>query len=296
MKPRQSFSSKAAAFLLILTITAVCLTGCRSVPAELPYSSAEICEETELTETVRLHPAITVETFRNRSYPLIYHLVTIDLSDRTLAITATPLSAGNTAAAGCVKGESTLSFAKRTDALVAINATPYAIPGNKPRFLTPYRKLTGLFIESGRQFSAPESRYAALGFTGEKQAFILNSQTDPLPSDTAFVFGGFWQILKDGEHCGSFKNIQDSRTAAGISKDGMTLFLLSVEGERPFSSRGLSYYDCAEILKKAGASSAIELDGGSSASLVIQGENFLSYRVSHIVANNFGITAEESVY
>lgn len=287
LKNRHAFT-KLPLILLVLLFSAACLTGCRSLP---PVDEPDFYFSTANPDTVLVskntpHRSISVETYRNKAYPLIWHLVTIDLSDPELAIVADPLPADGY---GCVEAETTLEFARRTGALVAVNATPFSVPAGKPFHATNERQLEGLFISDGLWFSDSKEQYGALGFTRDKRAFVLESQNDLLPSDTAFVFGGFWVILKDGEHYDSFKAIQDSRTAAGISEDGKTLFLLSVEGEQPLASRGLSYFDCAEILKHAGAVNAVQLDGGASGSLIIQGNNALSYPTIRVVANSFGI-------
>ncbi|MBQ0167535.1 MAG: phosphodiester glycosidase family protein [Treponema sp.] len=300
MNITQPLRKKRAAFVFTaLLLAAFSLSGCATIrSAGAPLSYNEVSSETVLVSAATLHPAITVETYRNENYPLTYHLVTVDLSDSSISLVSAPLlaaSSADSAESVCVTGETTQSFAQRTGAIVAINATPFSIPGNKPLFMTSRRLFTGLVIEDGTQLSAPEERYGALGFTKDNTAFIMESQTEPLPEDTVSVLGGFWIILKDGKHTDDFADIQNSRTAAGISADGKTLFLLSVEGERSASSRGLNYYDCAEILKKAGARSAIQLDGGGSTSLIIQGNNKLSYSKKRAVANNFGICVTISI-
>ena len=61
------------------------------------------------------------------------------------------------------------------------------------------------------------------------------------------------------------------------AEDGKTLFLLCAEGERKGKSVGLSYQDSSDILLAAGAKDAIQMDGGGSTSLFVNGKNFLSY-------------------
>ncbi len=61
------------------------------------------------------------------------------------------------------------------------------------------------------------------------------------------------------------------RTAAGISADGGTAFLLVGEGRVP-RSHGVSAVDAACILREAGASDAMLFDGGGSAALYLKGK------------------------
>jgi len=60
------------------------------------------------------------------------------------------------------------------------------------------------------------------------------------------------------------------RTAVGASRDGHRLFLVTVDGRQPFS-RGVSLLGMALILKRYGAWSAINLDGGGSTALAANG-------------------------
>lgn len=282
-------------FLLVL-LSAVSFSGCTSVPAAddsgRPQFSANSPDNVLISREV-LHPAITFEKYRNKAYPVIWHLVTIQLSDSRISLVADPLSCKEY---GIVEGETASAFAKRTGAFLVINMSPFSTPGKVPYNKTKNRVLSGIFIADGIQYSNPVSYHAAIGFTREKKAFILDNQKKTLPENTVFLFDAFNQILKNGEHYGDYKDIQDSRNIAGISEDGMTLYLLSVEGEIDFMSVGLNYYDCAEILKKAGAADAVALDGGYSTSLVIQGKNRLSYPSLRAVCNHLGVMISTSVY
>ena len=80
----------------------------------------------------------------------------------------------------------------------------------------------------------------------------------------------------------------------GVSKDGKTLYLLVVEGEKQKYSRGLSFQECADIFIRLGADNALQMDGGGSASLFINGENVLSYRKfrKNAAFAGFGVCAD----
>ena len=96
-------------------------------------------------------------------------------------------------------------------------------------------------------------------------------------------------MLEDGAVLQDFIRRGDSRSGVGLSADGKTLFILVVEGERPLQSRGLSYPQCGEIFREMGCSDALELDGGSSSELCINGKSVLSYKVITRQANSFGV-------
>jgi len=60
------------------------------------------------------------------------------------------------------------------------------------------------------------------------------------------------------------------RTAAGVRADG-TLLFVTVDGRRPEESVGMSLPELTDLMLELGAVSAINLDGGGSTSMVIEG-------------------------
>lgn len=92
------------------------------------------------------------------------------------------------------------------------------------------------------------------------------------------IGGGPWlvrngEVAVDGEAQGfdanSFVNKRHPRTAAGVTAQGK-LLLVTVDGRYPWS-RGASLPEMAAILKQAGAVNAINLDGGGSTSMFVDG-------------------------
>lgn len=82
------------------------------------------------------------------------------------------------------------------------------------------------------------------------------------------------------------KDIFAPRTAVGIGKDNK-LFLVTVDGRRSGYSVGLTLKELAELLKKLNLKDAINLDGGGSTELVLDGEiiNKLSERHERKISN-----------
>lgn len=224
----------------------------------------------EVFEWEEVCPGVAHFDFENSEIPLIYHAVKIDL---TLADIV------------CSRNESTAQFAARTQCAVAVNATPFRRSG----------QLAGIHKEAGEVLSQPVARYGAIAFKLAGNgggpgcvARIFASQADEEIEDFDYAFGGFFVVLRDGLVCTEFIRRGDSRTGVGLSVDGKTLYLLVVEGERLDQSRGLSYPQCGEVFKAMGCSDAIELDGGSSSVLCINGKSVLSYKVHTRQSNSFG--------
>ncbi|MFM7322082.1 MAG: phosphodiester glycosidase family protein [Armatimonadota bacterium] len=65
-------------------------------------------------------------------------------------------------------------------------------------------------------------------------------------------------------------NGRSPRTAAGIAKDG-TILLVVVDGRMPSVSRGATLAELADLLIALGADEAINLDGGGSSTMVVDG-------------------------
>lgn len=79
-------------------------------------------------------------------------------------------------------------------------------------------------------------------------------------------------ILKDGEPQGSDNNIfkfRHPRTGIGYTKDRKTLFLVVVDGRQKGWSLGLRTEQFGTLFKSLGAQWALNLDGGSSSTMVI---------------------------
>lgn len=198
-----------------------------------------------------------------------YTIVQIDLAASGIRIATYPQKQAPGRGITCKR------FAQKTGSVIACNTTPYS------GLLFSRRALVGVQVSASIQYAEPNKRYDALLLTKEAHGFsasIAAPQSTQTCAAADYAIGGYWQILRDGEVVQSFAHIYDARLACGISKDGRTLYLLAVEGGR-FHRRGLTYPECAEILSAAGAYNALEFDGGSSTSLVVNGKNMLSYPV-----------------
>ena len=84
--------------------------------------------------------------------------------------------------------------------------------------------------------------------------------------------GGRQVLLRSGQIMSSDATLEP-RTAAGVSMDGKTVYLLAVDGRWEGWSVGASYPMLANILLGAGAYDAINLDGGGSTTFVVRSGN-----------------------
>uniref|UniRef100_A0A8C3KL32 N-acetylglucosamine-1-phosphodiester alpha-N-acetylglucosaminidase n=1 Tax=Calidris pygmaea TaxID=425635 RepID=A0A8C3KL32_9CHAR len=138
------------------------------------------------------------------------------------------------------------------------------------------------------QFGIRKDGTMVFGYLSEEDVL---DQANPF---VQLVSGVVW-LLRDGEvyvsqsrvaECGDvqttgtfdkFINVISARTAVGHDSQGQ-LVLVHVDGQT--ESRGVNLWEMAEFLKKQGIINAINLDGGGSATLVLNG-TLASYPSEH---------------
>ena len=238
--------------------------------------------------------------FENKYYPVRWHCVKINLECEKLTVVTYPASENDFdrrigQKSGILKGITIKKFSEMSHALICVNTTPF----ERHSYFSSDRKISGLHSAEKKILSPPVAKYSAVCFSKNPEdtgytAKILKSQKNQDYSSYDFSFGGFFQILTDGKKEEFKAASNDSRTAMGVSKDGKTLYLLVVEGEKQKYSRGLSFQECADIFIRLGADNALQMDGGGSASLFINGENVLSYRKfrKNAAFAGFGVCAD----
>ena len=107
-----------------------------------------------------------------------------------------------------------------------------------------------LYISSGNRlsFDAPAKPFNAI--SGE---YMLAMGSEPIPD------------LDDSE--------LHPRTAIGYSKNARYLYLVVVDGRQPFYSEGITVKELADLIISLGAQYAMNLDGGGSSTMVVEGRD-----------------------
>ena len=162
------------------------------------------------------------------------------------------------------------SFAQSNKLTVAINTTPFAKNGSKVQ-------AEGIIKQDGQTLCEPLEKYSALAFSfdddGTLYCSIHENQKSEQIDNYSYAYGGFFVILKDGL-VQEFSDIKRSRTACGTDDDGRWLYLFAVTPDFSLTDRnGLSYSECALILKELGCTQAMQFDGGHSTSMIVNGKS-----------------------
>ncbi len=129
----------------------------------------------------------------------------------------------------------------------------------------------------------PENGFVAVSYSANKNFILDNFNTDfPAVLDVKcnidwkkvdMAVSGSSVLLKDGvipsefSFASSDNNRRNPRTLVGSSKDGKTLFIVTVDG-RQKESIGMTLNEAAQYMKELGAYNALNLDGGGSTTMV----------------------------
>lgn len=224
-------------------------------------------------------------TFSNKRV----HVIKVDLSNPQVKLRSST---------AVERGLTPSEFGKKTGVVAAINGD----------FFDGLLQPIGLAAGVGELWpkSADTKEWSFLACTEKNDCFIENyNQVTPWRADWKTVVGG-WQILRDpgfewttayDTSCGDFCTISHPRTALGLSADRKTMWWVMVEG-RQGSLTGLTLADTTRIFKRLGAEWALNLDGGGSSGLVLNGKRVngrpLNEPMERRVANCLGVLIEEN--
>jgi exopolysaccharide biosynthesis protein len=112
-----------------------------------------------------------------------------------------------------------------------------------------------------------------------------------------YAFAGGPNLVTNGEKCVDydcqnftpfFASVRTARSAIGVKKDG-TVILLVVDGKQKGVSEGASLYDMADLLIQLGAYNAMNLDGGSSTQIAVDGQ------LVNVPTNRYGAKVTDAV-
>lgn len=190
-------------------------------------------------------------------------VVRVDLTNQNLLIVATPEEN---------KGIVVSEFAEMVSAIAAVNAD----------YFDPEMRPVGHAMSGGDGWDERHGsrNQPVLGFgEGRAEIFAVESRDAALPEWVEEAVSG-WPVVVDAcralsadELPGSdgFTRAPHPRTAAGVAEDGKTLFLVVADGRRE-GVPGLTLAELGELMRELGACVALNLDGGGSSAMVVEGE------------------------
>jgi hypothetical protein len=226
----------------------------------------------------------------NPTRPVRLTLLRINLTSSEIALYATKEADS---------GITTREYAARVGAQIAINGGAFMVNGYAPRGLA-----RGDF-QNWANTGADDLRTTVFYFqrVGERTIAVIegDSVVDPLhvPEGVEGLISGRPLLVRASHVATDQINCADPismdcqlapRSAIGISPDGNMMWLVTVDGWQS-ASAGMTLPDLAQFLVDRGAGTAMALDGGSSSTLVLDGNhiNAPSDGVERRVANHLAV-------
>lgn len=265
-------------------VTRSCLTTW--LPARLLLVVVSTC--TLQVATARADDVVTMphegvrHIARTTATPNRIHIVEVDLTHPKVRLRATRPGE---------RGQVVSAFAADTGCQVAINGDFFSFDGYST---------SGLAIGDGTIWpdSASDNTDQGVVAFGVDNRALLNRPgiVTPVEDWMSDVVSGRPMLVRDGQRvdypsCVGFC-ARNPRTAIGLSEDGTTLYLVTVDG-RSSTSAGASLNELGALMLSLGAYKALNLDGGGSTTMVVKGDGGVVNRPSdgsqRVVANHLGV-------
>ena len=152
------------------------------------------------------------------------------------------------------------------DMRLAVNSAQW-LPWEKP-FNHKYADNMSLVVSDGEMVSPPIGFPSFIVYRDGTAEFRNVKRDEPL-TNILHAVSGWEMIVEDGAI--RPKNAAEGampRTVFGLSKDKRYLYLLITDGRQPGYSMGTTAYEAGQWMLHLGAESAMNMDGGGSATLI----------------------------
>ena len=223
-------------------------------------------------EQRRLFQGITYQRIVRQSPRLmVIHIVSIDLKADGIRTLVTP---GDPDQARPLSAKTTSQFLVDNDLQLAINGDAF-VPWEDNGLLgyTPHPgervSPLGLAASRGKLYSPDTDEQPTL-YLGDAGKAAINAMTGKLYNA---ISGYKLLVWRGAVVAGLSTDDPDPRTAVGLNQAGSHLIIMVVDGRQPGYSEGATEAELAAILLEQKVYSAMNLDGGGSSTLVMQGED-----------------------
>ena len=177
----------------------------------------------------------------------------------------------------------TSKFAKDSGAVVAMNGSFYNM--KKPYNSVCYFKKHGVeeFVfnekmaqrDNGAVAISAKGKLSVHPADASEPGNVAPAQTWPAALDAVSVVSSGPVLLVDGKDArldeNSFNRNRHPRSAVGTA--GKKVYLVTVDGRNAENAQGVSLWEFTKIMRWIGAEDALNMDGGGSTTLYVEGEN-----------------------
>jgi hypothetical protein len=244
--------------LLIAAIAALAIYD-RGRPAPIPTRES-LFNGVTYNRTVRLTPR-----------PLMIHAITVDMKAGGIRALVTPPD--DRESQYPLRARTTSQFLQEYGVQVAVNGDGFSpwwshsIADFYPHVGDPVQP-RGNAASRGRLYRIAQAAVPTL-YISSRNGLSFDAPARPfnaISGETLLLMGG--QLIPDLNH-----KVTQPRSAIGYSKNGRYLYLVVVDGRQPLYSEGMTLLELARFLQSLGADYAMNLDGGGSSTLVVEGPN-----------------------
>ena len=217
-----------------------------------------------------------IRDVRRDPRPLVIHVVVVDLDAPGIALLVTP---------GDPSDRERPLRAQKTSRFLATSGLQVAVNGD---FFTPWYSNTpwdyyphvGDPVQA-RGFASSNGVIYSQGQDGAPTLYVSRTNDAALHRPTGEIYSaisGYPMLLQDGQILVRSSSRRyyvepEPRSAVGLDSSGRSLLLVVVDGRQPNYSEGVTLTELSEILLEYGAHTALNLDGGGSSTLVVEGES-----------------------
>lgn len=209
-------------------------------------------------------------------HPMVIHVVQIDLDTAELRFLVTPEQPTR---GWELAGRTTSQFLEAYNLQLAINGDffdpwrDYGFWDYYPHVGDPVN-VRGRSVSDGDVYTqgyTPAENYDTVYFTADNQVFFNTP-----PDEIANAISGNLMLVESGvaanfEGNDSYLNQPHPRTVVATDETERILLLILVDGRQPSYSDGATIPELVEIVQQYGGYHALNLDGGGSVTLVIEG-------------------------
>ena len=250
------------------------------LPTPVPPPSPTLPPATPLKKKVA-HGVNYVREVRQAPRPLMIHVLAIDLDISQATFLVTPASSSKPY---YLCARTTSQFLKEFGVQFAINGDVFTYP-NPPVNPCPQGRpavqVAGYAASGGTIYSTNSAR--ATFYVDRKNRITINAR----PWNVLQAVSGDCLLVANGKTVSGLDARQlNSRSALGITSNGRRMLMMVVDGSQPGYSEGVSLLELADLLVYFGMYTAMNLDGGGSSALLMQGSDKLPQVLNAPVANH----------
>jgi hypothetical protein len=200
---------------------------------------------------------------------MVIHVITIDVRKGGFSFVVTPPD--DKGADLPLKARTTSQFMEEFGVQIAINGDRF-LPwwSRSPADYYPHEgdpvQPRGNAASRGKEYGKSDADEPTL-YLSSRNTFSFDAPARPynaLSGDSLLVMGG-----------NAIPELNDTmtqpRSAIGYSKNGRYLYLVVIDGRQPLYSEGMTLKEEAQLMISIGAGYAMNLDGGGSSTLAVQG-------------------------